>query len=1436
MSNKKSLQDVLSNIRKVRAGEVSSTQLYQVKDDSVLVSVDDDTYARIKSSRSSGRFIEGTETDHSLSDYDDDGEEFWDTDEADTMARSIRSSQSRSSKRNLPHSVPSSKASGPRLDDLFARLPVKATSGGFSNREVAAFEDLDAELNDDAEDDRRSVPQSHPVLGAASSSSDTPSVSLPLCEPSEAPSLLSFGAVFGTAGYRQRVVPDPSSSGAEPDRKRDHQDAVRSVASDPSTLKKPRMETPPEEPHSSEGSAAIGSAQRSPCPPSVATSEAVSSPTQVSDAVPGDPAGTAAVHEHRVAPLLHHCGDDSLLFYLLDVHEEGSRLMLYGKVMEPDGETSQSCCIVLGDMNRNIFIRPRETPPPCQGAPTDDPDWLRIAGEVSDELSELRRRLGIKKWMYRPVQRGFALDIPGIPKSESSLFVKCVYSCQFPPVPASTAGKTFSHIFGADTSLTELFLVKRKVMGPTWLVVTNARPVPSGGSRISHCRHEYVVKGLENIRKLDRDQENPPPPPLTALAMSCQLTFTEVDAHLKRNEVFIIAAAWTPIRDIEATGDYTETADHESFVGICCPSHMPMWPRDYEIQLRSHASVALFDTESALLNGFMDLIHRVDPDILVGHGFIGSALNVIGSRLRDLHSPAWHKMSRLRRSTTALHQRLNAADACRSRTATWDPRISRFLTVGRILCDTELQSRDLLRSRATFDLPSLMSALLPTKPCPTLLPPGSVKQCLGSPSQLKAAAVNCELVALRSFQLMAKLQILPLTRELAILAGHLWSRSLLNLRAERNEYLLLHRFHQHKLIKPERPANVRKHYLDTGLQDDVEDDNEQGAQPSGSRKKKGGYAGGLVLEPRAGLYDRFVLLLDFNSLYPSIIQEYNICFTTTAAATDDSSEAQVVSTKPGLLPSVLRGLVERRRQVKAAMKRADPKARASMEIRQLALKLTANSIYGCLGFSQSRFYARPVAALITLKGREALESTRHRVETELRLDVVYGDTDSIMVDTGLRDDGTVAHYQKALEMGNQIKRLINVPGSHLELELDGVFSRLLLLKKKKYACVKVIDYAQRKFESECKGLDIVRRDWCGLTKRLGDQILALLFNPQFSVDAVVESLHDLLRKANDDLDAKRIALTEFIITKGLNKMPKQYADAKSQPHVQVAQRLLNKGRAIHPGTEIQFVICKSPTGSNAVAEKAFTLEEVTEQGLEIDIAWYKTTQLLPPIARLCQHVEGTDMQHLSQCFGLESSSYAAPANTPADTFSKPASVSEPLEAAQSDLLSRLRQLCHPTANMAMLQEQKLACPFCAAVNSVTDVLKKRQCPSCERPFPIVLLLNWLSRFTYQLSYKFGRFERECTECQAGPTTRTMLASGRRCPQASCPQPEELTLHPLLTARDICASLEHIRTLITDNCATDSRLIQACNQFLHRTAYHTFNLKPILSVLRPSPSP
>ena len=123
-------------------------------------------------------------------------------------------------------------------------------------------------------------------------------------------------------------------------------------------------------------------------------------------------------------------------------------------------------------------------------------------------------------------------------------------------------------------------------------------------------------------------------------------------------------------------------------------------------------------------------------------------------------------------------------------------------------------------------------------------------------------------------------QIIPLTKQLTNISGNLWSRTLKGARAERIEYLLLHEFHNLKYVTPERAPYQEKGKAKAkaaaGEEGDVEDDD----KPTRRGRQKPTYAGGLVLEPKRGLYDSYILLLDFNSLYPSIIQEYNLCFTT----------------------------------------------------------------------------------------------------------------------------------------------------------------------------------------------------------------------------------------------------------------------------------------------------------------------------------------------------------------------------------------------------------------------------------------------------------------------------------------------------------------------------------------------------------------------------
>jgi len=184
----------------------------------------------------------------------------------------------------------------------------------------------------------------------------------------------------------------------------------------------------------------------------------------------------------------------------------------------------------------------------------------------------------------------------------------------------------------------------------------------------------------------------------------------------------------------------------------------------------------------------------------------------------------------------------------------------------------------------------------------------------------------------------------------------------------------------------------------------------------------------------------------------------------------------------GVLPTEIRKLVDRRREVKKMMKadKISKEQYTQYDIRQKALKLTANSMYGCLGFQNSRFYAKPLAALVTRRGREILMNTKELAQ-KMGLEVIYGDTDSIMINTNSTD------MDNAFRLGNQVKAEVNKLYRLLEIDIDGVYKSLLLLKKKKYAALSVtkLPNGTHQTKKELKGLDIVRRDWCDLAKDAG---------------------------------------------------------------------------------------------------------------------------------------------------------------------------------------------------------------------------------------------------------------------------------------------------------------------------------------------------------------
>ncbi len=165
--------------------------------------------------------------------------------------------------------------------------------------------------------------------------------------------------------------------------------------------------------------------------------------------------------------------------------------------------------------------------------------------------------------------------------------------------------------------------------------------------------------------------------------------------------------------------------------------------------------------------------------------------------------------------------------------------------------------------------------------CELVLGQGIVRRDIDNEAALKTWATtreglmnylkHCEADTYFIAAIAMKIQMLPLTKILTNLAGNSWARTLTGTRAERNEYILLHEFYRNKYICPDKIQSKGKRK--------VEEEPVEG-EDNVDTKKKDKFKGGLVFEPEKGLYDRFILVMDFNSLYPSIIQEFNICFTT----------------------------------------------------------------------------------------------------------------------------------------------------------------------------------------------------------------------------------------------------------------------------------------------------------------------------------------------------------------------------------------------------------------------------------------------------------------------------------------------------------------------------------------------------------------------------
>ncbi|XP_054824492.1 DNA polymerase alpha catalytic subunit isoform X2 [Prosopis cineraria] len=961
--------------------------------------------------------------------------------------------------------------------------------------------------------------------------------------------------------------------------------------------------------------------------------------------------------------------DGSLPFYILDAHEEfyganTGTLYLFGKVKS--GNSYQSCCVVVKNMQRCVYAIPShplnhtdemmELEKDVEESGISRTDFHKklqdMVSGLKNEIAKQLLDLNASTFSMKPVKRKYAFECSEIPAGENYV-LKINYPFKDPPLPVDLKGESFCALLGTHCSALELFLIKRKIKGPSWLLLSNFTS-QLASRRVSWCKFEVIVDSPKYIRISTSSKSSFEIPPVVVTAINLKTIINE-----KQNLNEIVSASIvccqrvkidTPMLAPEwkRPGLLTHFTVVRKLDGGIFPLGFNTEVTDRNTKAGSNV-LCVESSERALLNRLMIEFHKLDSDVLVGHNISGFDLDVLLHRCQASKVPSsmWSKIGRLKRSVMPKLTRLSSVFGSGA-----TPGILSCIA-GRLLCDTYLCARELLKE-VSYSLSQLSKTQL--NKVRKEVAPHDVPKMFQFAESLMELIEYGETDAWLSMELMFHLSVLPLTRQLTNISGNLWGKTLQGARAQRVEYLLLHAFHAKKYIVPDKiPSHANERKLTKrrgthGVEDvsfeevDVDNtryDNDAPDSDHGKSKKTPSYAGGLVLEPKRGLYDKYILLLDFNSLYPSIIQEYNICFTTVERSTNGSFPRLPSSKTTGVLPELLKILVQRRRMVKSWMKTASGLKVQQLDIQQQALKLTANSMYGCLGFANSRFYAKPLAELITLQGREILQSTVDLVQNNLNLEVIYGDTDSIMIYSGLDD------IAKAKAMAGKVIQEVNKKYRCLEIDLDGLYKRMLLLKKKKYAAVKVQFKDGTPYEViERKGLDIVRRDWSLLSKEIGDFCLGQILSGG-SCEDVVESIHSSLRKVQEEMRSGQVPLEKYIITKTLTKPPEAYPDAKNQPHVLVAQRLKQKGYSsgCSVGDAIPYIICyeqgSNSTSGTSIAQRARHPEELKqEQGKwMIDIDYYLSQQLHPVVSRLCASIQGTSPERLADCLGLDASKF-----------------------------------------------------------------------------------------------------------------------------------------------------------------------------------------------------
>jgi len=604
-------------------------------------------------------------------------------------------------------------------------------------------------------------------------------------------------------------------------------------------------------------------------------------------------------------------------------------------------------------------------------------------------------------------------------------------------------------------------------------------------------------------------------------------------------------------------------------------------------------TIKSFDTECEMLMAYTEYLHANDVDIITGWNIFGFDLEYIMERALLNKCPLeFFDMSKIIGYTCNLLRKKLSSNAL------GDNQLKIIPTPGRFIFDMfhEVKREYKLDS---YKLDNVSKLYLGDQKIDMSPKEMFARFTEGDPVKLRQVAEYCIKDTLLPHRLLTKLSTLM---NLLEMAKATWVP--LNYLVERGQQIKV--FSQ--LTKKAREMGYKVPTFDYGYTDTT------------------GYEGATVLDAQAGAYYTPITALDFEGLYPSIMMAHNLCYSSlvmdpkydnlpgvTYERFGNHTFAQGV---PSLLPSILSELKQFRKQAKKDMAMSTGATKQMFNGKQLAYKISMNSVYGFTGASRGMLPCVAIASTVTMKGRGMIDDTKTYVEKNFPgAKVRYGDTDSVMVEFDVGDRKGPEAIEYSWELGEraaaECSKLFKAPNN---LELEKVYCPYFLYSKKRYAAklwTKGKDGNMNMDYIDVKGLQLVRRDNTPHVREVCKELL----------DVVLESNDTVAPKA---LARKRaVELLEGEVSNEKLVLSQQLGDSyksSNLAHVRVRDKmkLRQPGSEPQSGDRVPYILLDTGDHRAKAFEKSEDPVYTKEKELKVDYVYYFKNKFLNPVCDLLE--------------------------------------------------------------------------------------------------------------------------------------------------------------------------------------------------------------------------